>query len=42
VIIMAALVLIALLVSAALAPRFGADSRPGFTGHHPDWRRSDS
>jgi hypothetical protein len=41
VIIMAALVLIALLVSAALAPRFGVDSRPGFTGH-PDWRPSDS
>jgi hypothetical protein len=34
---MAALVLIALLAGAALAPRFGADSRPDFTGR-PDWR----
>jgi hypothetical protein len=38
---MAALVLIALLVSAALAPRFGVDSRPGFTGR-ADWRNSAS
>jgi hypothetical protein len=34
---MAALVLIALLAGAALAPRFGFDSRPQFTGR-PDWR----
>lgn len=34
---MAALILIALLVGAALAPRYGVDSRPEFTGH-PDWR----
>jgi hypothetical protein len=34
---MAGLVLIALLAGAALAARFGVDSRPGFSGH-PDWR----
>ncbi|MEY2416413.1 MAG: hypothetical protein QOH53_1747 [Ilumatobacteraceae bacterium] len=34
---MAGLVLIVLLVGAAVAPRLGTDSRPGFTGH-PDWR----
>jgi hypothetical protein len=34
---MAALVLIALLAGAGLAPRFGVDSRPQFTGT-PDWR----
>jgi hypothetical protein len=33
----AALMLIALLVGALLAPRYGAESRPDFTGH-PDWR----
>ena len=34
---MAALVVIAGLVIAVLAPRFGTDSRPGFSGHpHPD------
>ena len=33
----AALMLISLLVGAALAPRYGAESRPDFTGH-PDWR----
>jgi hypothetical protein len=31
----AILMLVALLVSAALAPKFGVDSRRGFTGH-PD------
>jgi hypothetical protein len=34
---MAGLVLIALLVGAAVAPRLGTDSRPEFTGR-PDWR----
>ena len=34
---MAGLVLIALLAGAALAARFGVDSRPDFTGR-PDWR----
>jgi hypothetical protein len=34
---MAGLVLLALLVGAALAPRFGVDSRAEFTGR-PDWR----
>jgi hypothetical protein len=34
---MAGLILIALLVGAALAPRYGVDSRPGFSGR-PDWR----
>ena len=34
---MAALVLLALLVRAVLAPRYGVESRPGFTGR-PDWR----
>jgi hypothetical protein len=34
---MAALVLLALFVAAVLAPRFGVDSRPEFTGR-PDWR----
>jgi hypothetical protein len=34
---MAALALFALLVGAVLAPKFGVDSRPGFTGR-PDWR----
>lgn len=32
---MAGLILIALLVGAALAPRYGVDSRPGFA-RHPD------
>ena len=35
---MAGLVLLALVVGAALAPRFGTDSRPQFTGR-PDWRK---
>ena len=34
---MAVLALLALLVGAVLAPKFGIDSRPGFTGR-PDWR----
>ncbi len=34
---MAALVLLALLVGAFLAPKHGVDTRPGFTGR-PDWR----
>lgn len=34
---MAGVVLIALLVGAAVAPRHGAESRPEFTGR-PDWR----
>lgn len=34
---MAALLLIAMLVVAALAPRLGVDSRREFSGH-PDWR----
>jgi hypothetical protein len=34
---MAALVLLALLASGALASRFGVDSRRGFDGR-PDWR----
>ncbi len=34
---MAGLILIALLAGCALAPRYGADSRPGFSGR-PDWR----
>ncbi len=34
---MAALALLALLVGAVVAPKFGVDSRPGFTGR-PDWR----
>ena len=34
---MAGLVLITLLAGAALAARFGVDSRPGFSGR-PDWR----
>mgnify|MGYP001197267672 CR=1 FL=1 len=34
---MAGLILLALLVGAVLAPRFGVDSRPEFTGR-PDWR----
>lgn len=34
---MAGLLLLGLLVGALLAPRFGADSRPEFSGH-PDWR----
>ncbi len=34
---MAGLILLALLVAGSLAPRFGVDSRPGFTGR-PDWR----
>ena len=34
---MAAVMLIALLAGAALAPRLGVDSRPGFNGR-PDWR----
>jgi len=36
---LAGLMLIALLLSAVLAPRYGVDSRPGF-GRHPDWRSS--
>lgn len=35
---MAAVILFALLVGSVLAPRFGVDSRPGFTGR-PDWRK---
>jgi hypothetical protein len=38
---MAGLVLLALLVAAALAPRYGTDSRPGFNGR-PDWRNRTS
>ena len=38
---MAGLVLFGLLVGALLAPRFGVDSRPGFTGR-PDWRNRTS
>ena len=34
---MAALILLALLVAAAVAPRRGVDSRAEFTGR-PDWR----
>ncbi len=34
---MAALILLALLVAAAAAPRRGVDSRSDFTGS-PDWR----
>jgi hypothetical protein len=34
---MAVLVLLSLLVGAVLAPRYGVDTRPGFTGR-PDWR----
>lgn len=34
---MAAVALLALLVGAVLAPKFGVDTRPGFTGR-PDWR----
>jgi hypothetical protein len=34
---MAGLVLLGLLVAALLAPRYGTDSRPEFSGH-PDWR----
>ena len=34
---MAILILVATLVGAALAPRRGVDSRPGFSGR-PDWR----
>jgi hypothetical protein len=34
---MAVLVLFALLAGAALAPKHGVDTRPGFTGR-PDWR----
>jgi hypothetical protein len=34
---MAVLALLALLVGAVIAPKFGVDSRPGFTGR-PDWR----
>lgn len=34
---MAALVLLALVVASVLAPRYGVDSRPEFTGR-PDWR----
>ncbi len=34
---MAAVILLGLLVSAALAPRYGVDSRPQFSGR-PDWR----
>jgi hypothetical protein len=34
---MAALILLALLVAAVLAPRYGVDSRREFTGR-PDWR----
>ena len=38
---MAILILVALLVGAALAPRYGTDSRPGFTGR-ADWRNTDA
>jgi hypothetical protein len=38
---MAALVLLALLVGAAMAPRYGTDSRSQFTGR-PDWRARNS
>lgn len=38
---MAILVLAVLLVSAALAPRYGVDSRPDFRGH-PDVRHRDA
>jgi hypothetical protein len=31
------LVLLTLFVGAILAPKYGTDSRPGFTGR-PDWR----
>lgn len=34
---MAGVILLALLVGSVLAPRFGVDSRPEFTGR-PDWR----
>ena len=34
---MALLIVIALLTAGAFAPRYGADSRPGFSGR-PDWR----
>ncbi len=34
---MAGLILLALLVAGSLAPRYGVDSRPEFTGR-PDWR----
>ena len=34
---MGALVVLAMLVLAAVAPRFGVDSRPEFTTR-PDWR----
>jgi hypothetical protein len=34
---MGALVVLAMLVLAAVAPRFGVDSRPEFTAR-PDWR----
>ena len=34
---MAVIALLALFVGAVLAPKFGVDSRPGFTGR-PDWR----
>ncbi len=34
---MAGLILLALLIGSVLAPRFGVDSRPEFTGR-PDWR----
>lgn len=35
------LMLVALLVVAALAPKYGTDSRPGFSGH-PDVRHRDA
>jgi hypothetical protein len=38
---MAGFVLLGLLVAALLAPRYGADSRPEFTGR-PDWRNHTS
>jgi hypothetical protein len=34
---MAVLMIVALLVGAALAPKYGVDSRHDFTGR-PDWR----
>ena len=39
---MAGLILIAVLAgAAALAPRFGVDTRPGFSGR-PDWRSKEA
>lgn len=38
---MPVLVVIAMFALAALAPRYGVDSRPDFTGR-PDWRNRSS